>query len=156
MTEAQLHETASKQNIEARLWQDPFAAIAKYVRKTRDAESEGLGKCTENSFKKELSGNAEVFGVMLPGGPYAELSEVRRRTRFAVLSGLERQRYTGETQDHIGCWTPKLSKSHFSPMRFRSSGFNKKAARIGFLFYGSTKTTLIGRLCKVFQAFSTN
>jgi hypothetical protein len=63
---------------------------------------------------------------MLPGGPYAELSEVRRRTRFAVLSGLERRDYTGETQDHIGCWNPKGIKGHSIPYEIPYELFQQK------------------------------
>jgi hypothetical protein len=108
----------ARQKIEARLWQDPFAAIAKYAHKAKNARNGDLtateadpddsGKCAP--FKDQLDADAEVLGVMLPGGPYAELSEVRRRTRYAVLSGLERRDYIGKTQGHIGCWTPKDTK----------------------------------------------
>src|SRR5947208_17070428 len=86
MSETQLHKTASQQNIEARLWQDPRAAVAKfgqqlrpraitiYVRKTKDTNPDDSGKCKENISRDKLEGgedksHADVLGVMLPGGP---------------------------------------------------------------------------------------
>jgi hypothetical protein len=68
-----------------------------------------------------------VLGVMLPGGPYAELSEARRRTRFAVLSGLERQDFIGQTQDHIGCWAPEIADNPFTPREIPFEWFNQKS-----------------------------
>ena len=46
MTEPQFHQAASSQDIEARLWQDPFAAVAKTIEKAEPGKSE---RCGENS-----------------------------------------------------------------------------------------------------------
>jgi hypothetical protein len=146
----------ARQKIEARLWQDPFAAIAKYAHKAKNARNGDLtateadpddsGKCAP--FKDQLDADAEVLGVMLPGGPYAELSEVRRRTRYAVLSGLERRDYIGKhkaTSDAGPPRIPKVVLLRTFRARFRSSGSDKKAMRtIAFLSYGSTKISLDG------------
>jgi hypothetical protein len=75
---------------------------------------------------RPLDTTAEVLGVMLPGGPYAELSEVRRRTRYAVLSGLETRGFIGKVEDHIGCWRPKPSKDRSLPHEIPYEDFEQE------------------------------
>jgi hypothetical protein len=43
MTEPQFHQAASNQDIEARLWQDPFAAVAKTIEKAEPTITEPCG-----------------------------------------------------------------------------------------------------------------
>src|SRR5262249_42737261 len=43
-----------------------------------------------------------AIAVMIPGAPYAEDSEVRRRTRYAVLSSLERTGFVPKDEHHLG------------------------------------------------------
>ena len=42
-----------------------------------------------------------VLGVMMSDAPYAEDSEHRRRTRYAVLAGLERKGFAPKDARHL-------------------------------------------------------
>lgn len=134
--EAQIHETASHQNVDARLWQDPFAAIAS-VKPKEQAESlsfvmrsdvveavagakpaalvvdlrknEKDAHCGSLPLTGELA-TASIIGVMVPGGPYAELEEHRRRARYAVVSALDVEEFAPEDPQHIGYFCPKASQ----------------------------------------------
>jgi hypothetical protein len=44
MVEPQIHEMAPTQDIDARLWQDPFAAVAKSLDKFSDSEAKQTGR----------------------------------------------------------------------------------------------------------------
>ena len=48
---------------------------------------------------------------MVPGEPYAEDAEDRRRIRYAVVSGLARSGYTPYNGRHIGLATVSLDKT---------------------------------------------
>jgi hypothetical protein len=48
-----------------------------------------------------------VLGVTLPGAPYPELAETRRRLRYAVLSALHVAGYSPTDEKHIGEWRPR-------------------------------------------------
>jgi hypothetical protein len=92
LTEAQPRDSGwSEEKVEARLWQDPMAAVAKVDEEDNSGKSPsgGISKCDHNLSIK-LNEKISVIGVMIPGGAYSEMNEVRRRTRYAVLSGLER------------------------------------------------------------------
>ncbi|MGH6796278.1 MAG: hypothetical protein ACREDH_14040, partial [Methylocella sp.] len=93
MSEPQFHQSATSQDIETRLWQDPFAAVAKSL---DSVEARNAGRCPENPDGPAPKGRAShckspladadepalektlVIGVMVPGAPYAEDGEVRR------------------------------------------------------------------------------
>ena len=47
-------------------------------------------------------GYAEILAVMLPGGPYSDNIESRRRARYAVLAGLRASRLAPADGEHIG------------------------------------------------------
>lgn len=123
---------AAPQNIDARLWQDPLAAIKKPASKsgqtletaaqsaqvkdgvvqiklaieappppsTAGAQSVCAGTDTNES--------ARVMAVMLDGAPYADAAETRRRTRYAVVSGLGRGGYVPEDGEHVGSFTASV------------------------------------------------
>ena len=96
--------------MDARLWQDPFAAIAKAraeARKTRTATQveadENRRSAAALAADIHKAGKpVEILAVMLPGGPYAENIESRRRWRYAVLAGLNASRMTPEDTEHLG------------------------------------------------------
>ena len=94
----------SDQDVDARLWQDPLGAVARareeLAKKARtepekqaDEFRHSIGRL-ESAISRARNDQAEVtvFAVMLPGGPYAEYVERRRRSRSAVLSALNRPR----------------------------------------------------------------
>jgi hypothetical protein len=109
--------SSGSQSVEARLWQDPFAAVERYreehnvasSRLRRPSESQGKAdintlKVLANDLKMRLqdNGSVVVLGVMVLGGPYIEDAEHRRRTRYAVLSGLSMEHFVPDNDEHIG------------------------------------------------------
>ncbi len=122
---AQENYTA-QQNIDARLWQDPFEAERKNAPKpakdagpsiqgTRESRTpEGLsGTEKQNTIcsAKSSSRGVQVMAVMVSGAPYAEAAENRRRARYAVISGLARQEYVPADREHIGSINANLTGS---------------------------------------------
>jgi hypothetical protein len=91
MTEPQFHQSVTGQDIDARLWQDPFAAIAKTSEKAPPGDSENCGvnagsaapaapsahcvsplaQADEETRQKTL-----MIAVTMPGAPYAKDGEV--------------------------------------------------------------------------------
>lgn len=106
--EAVVQERAETQTVDARLWQDPFAAVAKATDKLSKDQQGQQCRNTSNPEKVCLSPltardkDALVIGVTLSDAPYAEDAEQRRRTRYAVLSGLERAGFVPRDARHIG------------------------------------------------------
>lgn len=118
------------QDVDARMWQDPLAIIQNEIKKSPSAERnvtvlyDGKNKVNVNiheaghaatdghapkkifhaAFEKEqiATRNLLQLGVMLPGGPYPEEEEGRRRKRYAVLSALFTLGYAPEETEHIG------------------------------------------------------
>ena len=128
MTEPQFHQSSTSQDIEARLWQDPFAAIAKTIDAPGTAERCGvnlggtaavspashcLSPLAKETDKAKLE-TTKVIAVTLPGAPYMEDGEVRRRTRYAVSSGLERAGFVPEDEHHLGYFQPRDLRSDFA------------------------------------------
>src|SRR6202040_521739 len=56
-----------------------------------------------------------VLGITVPGAPYPEDVERRRRTRYAVLAGLERAGFAPKDRRHIGyfVWPPPPAAAPF-------------------------------------------
>ncbi|WP_231561770.1 hypothetical protein [Nitrosococcus oceani] len=122
---AEFQEGLSVQGIEdvpARLWQDPFAAVKRNsIRKDDTHPSEkDISPCQSDKpvlrhtlfelfcqIKKEQRADTTatpliVMGVMMFGGPYAESSEWRLRSRYTVVSALGRANYIPKDSEHIG------------------------------------------------------
>jgi hypothetical protein len=91
------------QDVEARLWQDPFGAIA--------------ADKTKTSKKPQPKDFDKVIGVLVPGSPYAESEEFRRQIRYAVLSGLGVEGYIPKDAEHIGYFN-RLYENHEGDDRF--------------------------------------
>jgi hypothetical protein len=94
-----------RQDIDARLWQDPFGAVERGIASKRKSDQPG------NSGGHALQGfgcpkDTLVLGVTLPGAPYPEVAETRRRLRYAVLSALHVAGYAPADEKHIGDWQP--------------------------------------------------
>ncbi|WP_139558374.1 hypothetical protein [Methylotetracoccus oryzae] len=94
--------------VDARLWQDPFEAAASHL-DPGDASvtlSAKPGRHLARTMSDKLIGLTSQplnsVAVMLPGGPYFEESEARRRLRYAVLSGFDAaRRYLPEDPEHV-------------------------------------------------------
>lgn len=107
-----------KEDVQARLWEDPFLAVQKHeTEEQKHEEVEINGKKQDQSgfdhhsfifFKEKLdekiAQNKSITIVinMVEGGPYAESRESRIRQRYAVVSGLGVQNYVPEESQKIG------------------------------------------------------
>ncbi len=121
---------AARQDIDARLWQDPFEAV-KNAPATPAPATESLavsGLAGRAAFQVRidrpasppsrespacdtgLAGNgARVMAVLVNGAPYSEAAEDRRRTRYAVLSGLARRGFVPHDREHLGVVQARLA-----------------------------------------------
>ena len=74
--------------VDARLWQDPFGPVWRYD--SKHPTTVGIADLKNAADEKCTSPNScVVLGVMVAGGPYAGMEELRRATRYAVLAGLQ-------------------------------------------------------------------
>ena len=92
------------QDIDARLWEDPFAAVAREIDgKTAPDERRLLPKVCER-LRERVKGNVKllVLGVMVSKAPYADGEEQRRRIRYAVVSALNVAHFVPENAEHLG------------------------------------------------------
>jgi len=104
--------------VESRLWEDPFAALARYRTKLRELCAPVVGthgtlhfgpSCPRGvrDIEKKISttGRAEervtVIAAMLPGAAFIGVEEARRRVRYAVLAGLKAEGYVPEDSEHM-------------------------------------------------------
>lgn len=116
--------TVADLEVEARLWEDPFVAVRRH-------EAERLERCdklykdparaTECKLKsvaalrtpKELSrrligdddvesSETLVLVVLVPGNAFVGAEEGRRRTRYAVLAGLQAKGYVPDNAERLG------------------------------------------------------
>lgn len=122
----------SLQNIDARLWQDPFSTVENAANAANKpaAEAKSLtlfldGRPANVEIRpsptpppsvekksivpdtlKHSNQAITVMAVTLPGGPYPEEAEQRMRRRYAVLSGLANQDWIPSDEQHIGAFEP--------------------------------------------------
>jgi len=138
--ESRIEEKFRTQDVAARQWQDPFDTVAREIKK-RDGDA-SKKECDEGAAPKknrasktrpapplhcrsplfEESGkfkpeseDIRVIGVTAPGAPYFEDAETRRRLRYAILSGLNLERYTSQNEQHIGYFRPKAHEEKGLP-----------------------------------------
>jgi hypothetical protein len=102
------------QDVEARLWQDPFAAVDKA--EERAASAGGASPERRDRLDQRHSPDAvratietlrpnrhvTILAVSVFGGSYAQAAENRRRTRFAVISALGFHDYRPANAEAIG------------------------------------------------------
>ena len=100
----QAHDDRGKQDVEARLWQDPLAAVQEQYERQKGKLTTSEDHTIDNA-RRYLS-KSLVIGVMLPGGPYPEDSEARRRYRYAVLGALHTAKYDPIDENHLGYFKP--------------------------------------------------
>jgi Sec-independent protein translocase protein TatA len=99
------HAIDDGQIIEARLWEDPLSAVA-LARNVPEKERPkpylpANLKSNFEAYAKEAA-KTLVLAVMVPGEPYSNDIEARRRERYAVLAGLYRSGFIPANSDHIG------------------------------------------------------
>jgi hypothetical protein len=106
------------QDVPARMWQDPFEVIPRSPRRETQAERreryekdslhapQKLTQQVSNALGNAGTQRIAVLGVLVSGLPYAEDTETRRRTRYAVLSGLAARGYVPDNPGALGyIWT---------------------------------------------------
>lgn len=103
-----------KEDVQARLWQDPFLAVQKHEQEEEEEKTQDHVHLPHHSFESFTAKNKEKFSQnvtsdaitilinMVDGGPYAESRESRIRHRYAVVSGLGVQNYVPEDSQKIG------------------------------------------------------
>lgn len=107
------------QDVEARLWQDPLAAIEKETSaKLSPSETSASPPHNFMALRKvittELSKKdhtVAVLAVSVFGGSFDAGAEWRRRARFAVLSALGSQGYSPENPDALGYYITTLKNT---------------------------------------------
>ena len=109
--------------VDARLWEDPFAALRRFeaeraercekARKQGDSKldcsaavagarrPESLRLKLDRDGDKDLS-ETMVLLALVPGNPFVGAEEGRRRTRYAILAGLQAQDYVPDNAERIG------------------------------------------------------
>ncbi|MFO1206621.1 MAG: hypothetical protein U1E63_12965 [Burkholderiales bacterium] len=95
-----------REEVPARLWQDPFAAVRAYRRSPDWTPGKGgrvIGDVLADSSNEPL----HVLIAMVNGGPYTGAEEQRRRQRYAIVSALGAVGYAPETPEKIGYVEPK-------------------------------------------------
>ncbi len=130
-SEAFVQQQPSRQDIESRLWRDPFAAVAEKLAKSTDLKPENCGKKREiddhcvsplmaatkppapaptrpNGVNKPAPPPPIVVVAPVSGAPYSEDHELRRRQRYAIVAGLERQGFIPRDPEHLGFFWPRV------------------------------------------------
>lgn len=119
---------AEQQDVDARLWEDPFAAVERHREKAAQrakADRDVCGSTPEcvaawnadvNRHDRTVVADAVarstdvlLLPVMVFGGRYGEDAEHRRRTRYAVVSALGVAGYTPVDSEQIGYYVPRRS-----------------------------------------------
>ena len=102
------------QDVPARLWQDPFDAVADEVgapkspaRDARHKADLGENRHGMKAFGKTVSemkrsGTVATIAVMVPADGFPERQESRRRARYAVVAALDASGYTARDPGEIG------------------------------------------------------
>jgi hypothetical protein len=127
-TEAVVRQQPNRQDIESRLWRDPFAVVAERLVKSTDLKPENCGKKTEiwvhcvsplKPAKKPPGWLTPpnkrpkppeppiVIVASVSGAPYSEDHESRRRQRYAIVAGLARQGFAPSDAEHLGFFWPR-------------------------------------------------
>jgi hypothetical protein len=116
--EPRVDQRFAEPDLDARLWQDPFGAIERGREELAKKISPAALKLDDERHApaylsamiaakaKDRVTEVDILAVMVPGGPHAEQVESRRRTRYAVLAGLNASNYAPIDTEHIGYFLP--------------------------------------------------
>ncbi len=102
--------------VDARLWQDPVAAVERYINQNKDSGKKSPPETGSMSdfFKKikgDINENAglRIIAISVFGSSYPELTEFRQRYRYAVVSALGARKYFAQDTEHINFYRLKSS-----------------------------------------------
>ena len=116
-------QQAGTPDVDARLWQDPFAAVADQLAKSPDLRSESCPDEKNDHCQSPLNQSDPVpagrvsqsrrlvLVVPVTGAPYSEDREWRRRTRYAVLAGLNAEGFVPQDPQHIKFYRSRTTSS---------------------------------------------
>jgi len=112
-------EQSVVQDIDARLWQDPFAAVAEKLTASQSKQVKCPDRTSDEARKAHCvspldSPDADgslVLLVSVSAAPYSDDYETRRRTRYAVLAGLNTEGYVPVDPQRIGFYRPQAAQS---------------------------------------------
>jgi len=95
--------------VDARLWQDPIASVAKHVFQMKESDTDQLRETNSfDSFIEKIPNrvdgdtNFRVVAISVFGSSYPELVEFRQRYRYAVVSALGSRSYFPQDNEHLG------------------------------------------------------
>jgi hypothetical protein len=112
-SETYIREQGRVQDVESRLWQDPFAAVAERLAKAEltpekcknDPNGELADHC-RSPLSRHFDAPPIVVVASVSGAPYSEDHEFRRRARYAILAGFSQEGLTPENPQRIGFYWP--------------------------------------------------
>ena len=105
------------QDLDARLWEDPFAAVARVRKDNSGAPAKQderhslpqvcdhlrtVGEGAKPKAHSKREAKLLVLGVMVSNAPYSDGEEQRRRIRYAVQAALNVAQFTPENAQHVG------------------------------------------------------
>ena len=96
---------SGEQDVDARHWQDPLAAVEHYLRNEKNGVTSALERHSPAALKAAISdkqGEVIILGIPIRGAPYFENAESRRRARYAVVSGLGAEEFVPYDEEHLG------------------------------------------------------
>jgi len=93
--------SAGLEDVQARLWEDPFAAVRRHRIENPENAPKTIESLAKQIVKKDTK-EVTVLGVMVFGGPYAKDAERRIRSRYATLSALAALDYVPDNAECLG------------------------------------------------------
>ena len=106
------------QRVRARLWEDPFDAVARHKLEIKYENSKSPLPASPGDFcnrtqdgNSQHSGNVDILAEMVFGGDYEEFREYRRRMRYAMVTGLLASGFSPADSENIGYIPYNLDKN---------------------------------------------
>lgn len=90
------------EDVDARLWQDPFLAVHRYRKQHPGAAADDAHRMAYLLERAPTKGTLAVLAVAVSGAPFVGAEEFRRRQRYAVLSALSVEGFVPDDSEHIG------------------------------------------------------
>lgn len=139
------NEATGVQDVDARLWQDPFEAAIKAdkekdkeywecIKHQNDLKNIKDLKCTSSDYRNlewldQIAGKTEtkkIVYALVPGGNAVGADESRRRQRYAVMAGMSVSGYVPDDAEHIGYVKQEIiGKELVIPYEFLSAADGK-------------------------------
>lgn len=127
-------EAIGDRRVQARLWQDPFDAVARHIESeqrlggSEDVRDQDSHRHSLDDLAEEVArltpAQVQVLVLLTDGAPYADPSESRLRQRYAVLGGFEQAGYVPTDGEHIRFffWNKSGKPAwHHEPLHWRTA-----------------------------------